>query len=290
MRTTNHACPGILVLIAALSVAATGSAATRVAAPPNKYAVSDDVRLGATLAADARRQLPMLRDAEVRAYINRIGRRLVAAVPPRLGYSQFRYFFDVVNQRSINAFALPGGPMFVNRGVIEAAHSEGEVAGVMAHELSHVILRHGTAQATKGEKFQLGALAGQIVGSIVGGTAGSLIAQGSNFGLSTYFLKYSREYERQADILGAQIMARAGYDPGDMAAMFRTLEAQGGAGGPQWLSDHPNPGNRYTYIAQEARSLRVDGQRPSKNAELMRIQARLRDDRSVPVKRRVARR
>ena len=97
----------------------------------------------------------------------------------------------------------------------------------MAHETRHVVLRHGTAQATKATKFQIGAIAGQILGAVVGGTAGSIIAQGSNFGLSTYFMKFSREYESQADILGAQMMARAGYNPHEMANMFKTLETAG---------------------------------------------------------------
>jgi predicted Zn-dependent protease len=249
------------------------AAATRVVPPPNRYSSRDDVQIGAKAAADTRRQLPLLRDAQVQGYVTRLGGRLVAVVPQRLRHPGFRYSFDVVNQRSINAFALPGGPMFINRGVLEAARSEGQIAGVIAHELAHVVLRHGTAQATRGQKFQLGAFAGQLLGSIVGGTAGSVIAQGSNLGLSTYFLKYSREYERQADILGAQLMARAGYDPRDMAAMFRMMASEGN-GGPQWLSSHPNPSNRSADIAQEAGSLRVAGRRSP--AEFQRIQQRLR--------------
>jgi hypothetical protein len=149
--------------------------------------------------------------------------------------------------------------MFLNRGMIEAAKSEGEVAGVMAHELSHVILRHGTAQATKAQKFQIGAIAGQVLGAIVGGTAGSIISQGSQFGLGTYFLKYSREYESQADLMGSHLMAAAGYDPRQMANMFRTIEKEGGGKGPEWLSDHPNPGNRYEAINREAALLQVQG-------------------------------
>jgi predicted Zn-dependent protease len=103
----------------------------------------------------------------------------------------------------------------------------------------------------------MGTLVGAVLGAIVGGTAGNVIAQGSQFGIGTAFLRFSREFEKQADIEGAQIMARAGYDPRDMANMFKTIEAQGGAGGPQWLSDHPNPGDRYAYISKEAESLRV---------------------------------
>src|SRR4029453_3586430 len=174
-----------------------------------------------------------------------------------LRHPEFRYTFKVVNVKEINAFALPGGPMYVNRGMIEAARNEGEVAGVVAHELSHVALRHGTAQATKATPYQVGTIAGAIIGAIVGGTAGSGIAQGTQFGLGTAFLRYSREYEKQADLEGSQIMARAGYDPRDMANMFRTIEKQGGSGGPQWLSDHPNPGDRSEYITREAQSLQV---------------------------------
>jgi hypothetical protein len=128
--------------------------------------------------------------------------------------------------------------------MVEAANAEGEVAGVMAHEISHVVLRHGTAQASKAGKYALGQIAGQVLGAIIGGNVGSIVAQGTQFGLGTAFLRFSREYEKQADILGSQIMARAGYDPRDMANMFATIEKQGGSGGPQWLSDHPNPGNR----------------------------------------------
>src|SRR5262249_394043 len=106
-------------------------------------------------------------------------------------------------------------------------------------------------------KFQIGAIAGQVLGAIVGGRTGSVIANGSQIGLGTYFLKYSRDYERQADLLGAQLMARAGYDPRQMANMFRTIEPQGGSNGPEFLSDHPNPGNRYDAITREADSLRV---------------------------------
>ena len=152
--------------------------------------------------------------------------------------------------------------MFVNRGMIEAASTEGEVAGVMAHELAHVLLRHGTANATKAQGFQIGALAGAIAGAVIGGGWGQVISQGSQFGLGTWLMKYSREYERQADLVGAQIMARAGYDPRDLAHMFETIQKQGGNGGPEWLSSHPNPGNRTQYIAQEAAQLRV-GPRPS---------------------------
>ncbi len=248
-----------------LSVAvATASAQTQITRDKNKYTPAQDVEIGQEASAEVRRELPMLNDRRVDDYVENIGRNLVRAIPQSVQQPEFRYTFDVVNQAEINAFALPGGPMFLHRGMIEAARNEGEVAGVMAHEIAHVALRHGTAQATKGQKFQIGAIAGQILGAIVGGAAGSVIAQGSSFGLGAYFLKYGREYERQADLLGAQIMARAGYDPRRMADMFRTIEQQSrGSGGPEWLSSHPNPGDRYEAIQREAAMLRIEGSEPS---------------------------
>jgi beta-barrel assembly-enhancing protease len=250
------------------------AAQTQITAPKNNYSPADDVKLGLEAAAEVRKELPLLNDQSTEDYVEKIGKTLAGAIPREFQHSEFRYTFDVVNQKEINAFALPGGPMFLNRGMIEAAKTEGEVAGVMAHELSHVALRHGTAQATKGQKFQIGSVLGQIAGAIVGGTAGSIISQGTQFGLGAAFLKYSREYESQADILGAQILARAGYDPREMANMFKTIEGEGGNRGPEWLSSHPNPGNRYEAINREAQSLRVQGR--ANTGQFPEIQGRLR--------------
>ena len=257
------------------------SAQTKVTPPANKYSVQEDVKLGQEAANEARRQLPLLRDETVDSYVDRLGQRLVAAIPADQRHPGFNYTFDVVNVRDINAFALPGGPMFVNRGMIEAAKTEGEVAGVMAHEISHVALRHGTAQASKATKYQIGEIIGAVAGAIVGGTAGQVISQGTSFGLGTAFMKYGREYERQADIEGAQIMARAGYDPRDMANMFQTIEKQSGGSGPEWLSDHPNPGNRSAYITKEAEMIRVS--KPVRDtAEFDRVKSRLRSMPKAP--------
>ncbi len=246
----------VLMMTAALALP---SAQTRITADPNKYTPAEDVRLGQEAAAEAKKQLPMLNDGRIDQWVEEVGRNLVAAIPAEFQHSEFRYTFDVVNQKEINAFALPGGPMFLNRGMIEAAKSEGEVAGVMAHELSHVALRHGTAQATKGQKWQIGSVAGQVLGSILGGGLGQVVSAGSQIVPGLTLMKYSREYERQADLLGAQMMARAGYNPREMANMFKTIEAEAGSNGPEWMSDHPNPGNRYDYIVREASMLRVNG-------------------------------
>lgn len=250
-------------LVLVITLTATGVAAqTKVTPPKNKYTPQQDVEIGREAAAEVRKQYPLINESQISGYLERLGDRLVEAAPRELNNPAFQYSFTPVNLKDINAFALPGGPMFVNRGMIEAASAEGEVAGVMAHELAHVLLRHGTANATKAQGFQIGALAGAIAGAVIGGGWGEVISQGSQFGLGTWLMKYSREYERQADIVGVQIMARAGYDPRDLAHMFETIQKKGGSGGPEWLSSHPNPGNRTQYIAQEAAQLRV-GPRPS---------------------------
>src|SRR6188768_1677316 len=258
-RVSAHRYARLIPALLLALVVANPSAQTKITPDKNGYSVADDVKVGQEAAAEAKRQLPMLNDDQVDKFVERVGARLAAAIDGELRHAGFRYTFDVVNQKEINAFALPGGPMFLNRGMIEAAKTEAAMAGVMAHEIAHVALRHGTAQATKGQKFQIGAVAGQILGAIIGGAAGSVISQGSQFGLGAYFLKYGREYERQADLLGAQIMARAGYDPREMANMFKTIQAEGGSSGPEWLSSHPDPGNRYDAIVQEASMLHVVG-------------------------------
>lgn len=247
---------------------------TRIEMPKNKYSVAQDVQLGREAAQQVNQQMPLLRDNTVDSYVESVGRRLVAAIPAEYQHPEFRYSFDVVDARDINAFALPGGPMFVNRGMIEAAHSEGEMAGVMAHEISHVALRHATAQQTKvtSPKNTILGIGAILGGAVLGGETGAAIGQTIT---QIRFTKYSREYETQADILGAQIMARAGYDPRDLANMFRTIAQQGGgSGGPEWLSSHPNPGNREQRIMQEAAMLRVEGGR-SDTAEFRQIQSRL---------------
>ena len=257
-RTRLHV---VAALAASLTFSVSAAAQTRIDPDKNRFSPAQDVELGRRAAAELRSELPMVRDRRTENYVRQIGSRLVAAIPGRLQQPAFRYTFQVVDRREINAFALPGGPIYVNRGMLDAARNEGEVAGVIAHEISHVALRHATAQATKGQKFQLGALAGQILGSVVGGRTGAVIANGSQIGIGTYFLKYSREYEREADLLGAQIMARAGYDPRDMATMFQTIARRSGNGGPEWLSDHPSPANRYEAINREAALLRAGGAR-----------------------------
>ncbi len=263
---------GSLLVLVVLLAPWMSLAQTQIPLRKNKYSPADDVQLGRQAAAEIEQKIRLVRDSETNDYLQRVGDRLAAAVPRQFQHEQFEYYFKVVDAKEINAFALPGGPMYVNAGMIVAAKSEGEMAGVMAHEIAHVALRHGTAQATKAAPYQtLGAI-GQIGGAILGGALGGILGQGSQLGVGVYMLKFSREYETEADILGAQILARAGYDPRNLAQMFRTIEEQGAKGGPEFLSSHPNPANRYQRIEQEARLLRVEpGAADSR--EFARIQA-----------------
>src|SRR4051794_15975841 len=212
----------------------------------NAFSPEQEVQLGQQAAQEVRQQLPVLSDSDpISKYVEQIGQTLAARAP---GEVKWPFQFHVVNQKEINAFALPGGPVFVNLGTIQAADDEGQLAGVMAHEISHVVLRHGTQQASKQQMAQI-PLA--ILGGVLPqGVGGQLARLGLSFGAQSIFLKYSRDAEREADLLGSQIMYDAGYDPYSMVEFFTKLEKEGGAGAPQFLSDHPNPGNRVESVRQ----------------------------------------
>ena len=274
-RTVKQHLAAYLAIFAIAAAPFTAIAQTRVERPKNKYKVSEDVKLGDENARKIEQQFPILNDREATRYVSQVGERLVAAIPPQFREPSFDYRFEIVNASDINAFALPGGPMFVNRGMIEAAKNEGEMAGVMAHEISHVALRHATAQATKQGSVgnQLGIIGLILGGAILGGEAG---AQLGALGATAWMTKYSREYETQADTLGAQIMAQAGYDPRDLANMFRTIQAQSKGGAPEWLSSHPDPGNRFEKINKEATFLDVSSNPTKLTRDFERVQARLR--------------
>jgi hypothetical protein len=265
------------VLLATLLALPLGVLAqTRVIAPKNPYSEDKDVQLGRQAAQQAERQMPLLNDAATQSYVERVGRRLAEAIPPEFRHPQFQYTYKVVDVSDVNAFALPGGFTYVNRGLIVTARNEAQLAGVIAHEISHVALRHGTAQAAKAQKYQVGSVLAQIAGAVIGGGAGQAVGAAGQLGIGAAFLRYSRDYERQADTLGAQIMARAGYDPHELANMFRILEQLGGKAGPEWMSDHPNPGNRFEAINREADALNVpNAERDTQ--DFHRIQARLHD-------------
>ena len=241
-------------LIAALSLALAPLAwAERTHLKPgwNMFSAQQDVELGRKVSVDAERQVPMLRDARVDNYLNNLGRRLAAHAPGE----RYPYQYKCVNDRAINAFALPGGFIYINRGVIEAADTEAQLAGVMAHETSHVALRHGTSEASK-------AYAWQVPLAVLGGALGShsvaaVLAQlGASFGINSILLKNSRTAESQADIMGTQILYDSGYDPRAMAQFFEKIQAESkGKNPPQFFSDHPSPDRRMERVEQEVEKL-----------------------------------
>jgi predicted Zn-dependent protease len=274
-RSFLHRVSASAVIFAVLALAVAAPAQTRIDPPKNKYRVSEDVKLGNDAARQVENQFPLINDADAEDYIQRVGQRLAAAIPEQYSHPEFNYRFRWVNASDLNAFALPGGPMYVCRGMIQQARNEGEMAGVMAHEISHVALRHATAQATEQgrAKNTLGTIGLILGGAILGGQTG---AQLGAMGAAAWMTKYSRKYESQADLLGAQIMARAGYDPRDLANVFQTIAAQGGNGGPEWLSSHPDPGNRYQAINREAQNLNVSRNPIKITRDFERVQARFR--------------
>jgi len=221
--------------------------------PGNPHMSRDQQRaLGLKAAAQVYEQMPVLPDSSPETqYIRRLGQKLVSTIPAQ---NSWPFEFHVVAQKDINAFALPGGPMFVNIGTITAAADEAQLAGVMAHEMSHVYMQHSAKQAAKAQTTGLLAgLAGAVLGATIGGTAQELGQAGIQMGAQGLMLKYSRTDESQADAVGAVILYKAGYNPQALADFFKTLETQGGAP-PQILSDHPNPGNRQEAIQKEIRN------------------------------------
>lgn len=266
---------GLMWAMLILPLAAFGQ--TRISPPKNNTPIAKDVQVGRQAATQVEQQMPVLNDSESTRYLQQVGQRLVNAIPSEFQHPEFQFTFKIINAREINAFALPGGPMYVNRGMIEAAKNEGEMAGVMAHEISHVALRHGTAPKASGlsQILGIGAILG---GAILGGDAGAQAGAIANQVLTT---PYSREYEKQADLLGSQIMARAGYDPRDLANMFETIAKQGNSG-PQFLSTHPDPENRYANINREAQMLNVSPEPIKLTAGFRNTQSRLRGSGAPP--------
>jgi Zn-dependent protease with chaperone function len=239
------------LLLCAVILAAASTAGPRKLKPGfNLFSKQQDVQLGKEAAAQVERQAVVVNDAQLNVWLRRVGEKL-ATTEEAGGYP---YTFQLVSDKSINAFALPGGPTFVHTGLLASADNEAQVAGVLAHEISHVALRHGTNQASKANLIQLpAALAGAVAGQ--GSMLGNLAQLGIGVGAGSVLLKFSRDAERDADLLGTRIMAKAGYNPVELARFFEKLEAEGGARGPQFLSDHPNPGNRRKAIEAEIRTL-----------------------------------
>src|SRR5215472_8198018 len=220
----------------------------------NLFTVQQDVQLGKEASVEIQKHVSVVHNREVDAYLNlllaKLERSTYARTLSRDGSRGdiFPFTIRAVADKKINAFSLPGGPIFVNSGVFEAADNEAQLAGVIAHEMSHVVLRHGTKQLTAQNLVQLPLL---LAGALAGHSLwGQLTQIGIGFGANSVLLKFSRTDESQADYNGADIMADAGYNPLELGRFFEKLEAQSGRGGTleQFLSDHPNPGNRVAAI------------------------------------------
>lgn len=238
----------VIFLLVLMSVPELSAQRSQLKPPWNMYSPQTDVQVGKQNAELMERHLVLCNDPRVDAYLTQLGLRLAAKLPTR--GVQYPWEFHCVNSKEINAFALPGGFVFVNRGAIEVSDNEAQLAAVMAHELSHVALRHGTAQASKA---QLARGAAGVFGNLFGGsTGGALLTQGVALGAGGVLLHYSRTDETQADVLGTQALYDAGYDPRAMAQFFEKLEGETkGKNPPQFLSDHPNPGNRVERVDEE---------------------------------------
>ena len=220
----------------------------------NLFSKQQDVDLGEANAKQVLAKYQVADNPFLQDYVRRIGNRLADA--PEARQSGFQFRFTVLNVPEVNAFALPGGQMFIYTGLLKVCDNEAQLAGVMGHEMSHVILRHGTHEASKANMIQIPAL---LAGSLIGDESGMarLAKLGLGLGANSFILKFSRDAESEADALGSHLMSEAGYNPVEIARFFDKLAA--GAQSPQILSDHPNPGNREKAIQAEIRTLPARG-------------------------------
>src|SRR5271157_3502160 len=239
----------------------------------NLYSLEKEIALGKQLAQEVEKSSKMIDDPIVTEYVNRVGQNLVRHSDARVPFT-----IKVIDSDVVNAFALPGGFFYVNSGLILRAQEEDELAGVMAHEMSHVIARHGTKDATKGELAQLGMIPLMIF--LPYGWAGYGIYEGLNFGIPMAFLKFSRDHEREADYLGLQYMYKTGYDPNAYVTFFERLEAderrQPGTI-PKVFSTHPPTPERIQNAQKEiARILPSRSEYIVTTSEFDEVKARLR--------------
>lgn len=202
--------------------------------------------------------MPVVEDPFIASYFNRLGQKLVA----QLGSQPFRYRFFVVNDPSMNAFAVPGGYIFVTTGMIRMMDREGELAGVLAHEISHVYARHMAKTMEKAKVANVAALVGALAGILLAGVGGAALSQAltmsSMAGGASAMLKYSRDFEKEADALGFKWMVKAGYDPRDMMSIFRKMNRQRWFEGgqiPIYLSTHPEIDSRLVDLAHQLSTL-----------------------------------
>jgi Zn-dependent protease with chaperone function len=227
----------------------------------NTFSPAQDIEMGKQVAQEAEKELNLVADREVTSYIAALGERLVTKAPNE---NKFPFTFKVVDEKEINAFALPGGPVYVNRGAIEAADNEAQIAGVMGHEIAHVILRHGTNQASKGQL--IGGIGGALGGILGGSKLGQLASAGGVLAANSVLLKYSRDAESQADLMGTQILYDSGYAPRAMAEFFDKLAKEHkGSSIEEFFSNHPIPENRIAKVNAEITRIGPEPANPKTN-------------------------
>ena len=220
------------------------------------FTPEEEVRRGQEAASGLRLLLPPIADPEVTGVVTDIGKQLAAAIPAERRQPAFRYSFSVVNVSNLVSYALSGGPVIVSRGMIEAATSDTQLAGLLAHQVAHVVLRHGTIQASRGQAFARADLVEQTLGSITVRTEETLGLPGATFGISTYYLEYAPALEVEANRLAERIMAGAGYDPRGVGDMLRLIITAGtDKGGVAWARSHPNPETAADAAAQDGGSV-----------------------------------
>jgi predicted Zn-dependent protease len=217
---------------------------------------AQEIQMGKEAAPQIAASMGLYEDAELQRYVEGIGLRMAASSQrPQLPW-QFR----VIDDSAVNAFAVPGGFIYVTRGIHAHMSSEAELAGVIGHEIGHVTARHTVAQITRQQFTSAGLGIGMIGLQVLGaGQLGQMLGQVAGTGAQLLFLKYGRDDETQSDDLGLQYMSAAGYAPSEMPKVFHTLgrqtEEQGGARVPEWQSTHPAPENRVARIQGEIAKL-----------------------------------
>ena len=240
----------------------------------NWFSLEKEIGLGKQLAQEVERSSKMIDDPVVTEYVNRVGQNLV-----RNSDAKVPFTIKVIDSDEVNAFALPGGFFYVNSGLILRSQEESELAGVMAHEISHVTARHGTCQATKGELMQLASIPAMIF--IPYTWAGYALYQGLNMAIPLTFLKFSRDAEREADFLGIEYMYKAGYDPNSYVTFFERIQADEKRRPgtiPKAFSTHPPTPERIENTQKEiARILPARQEYIVTTSEFDQVKGRLRN-------------